>query len=477
MKMIIKNGNIIDPEKNCVYKGTICIKDGKIEKIVPSICEERHFITEESGISIIDAEGLMIGPGMVDTHVHFRDPGFTYKEDIHTGANAAKKGGYTQVVMMANTNPHIDNVETLKYVLEKGKETGIKVHACGNVTMDMKGEILTNMEELYENGAVGFTDDGVPLVDENICGEAMKRCALIGVPISFHEENPKFIENNGVNRGKASEFYGIGGSSREAEIDLIKRDIDLAKKINESLKNAGENATKCYLTQTSGNDTDNTNGVQNNDNTCFECENPCKNEVCLVIQHISTAEGVELVREGKLAGLDIHAEATPHHFALNEEAVIEFGTNAKMNPPLRTEEDRKAIIDGLSDGTIDLIATDHAPHSLEEKAKEITQAPSGIIGLETALSLSVKELVDSGRMTYPELFSRNSLAPCKLYGLDGGVIKEGMDADMVIFDPNSEWTVKKEEIASKASNTPFLDKTLKGVVKYTICRGEIVYQG
>lgn len=429
--MKIINGTIINPELNKMYKADIEVKSPAGSK--------------EEGL-VIDASGLYIAPGMADTHVHFRDPGFTYKEDILTGARAAAKGGYTEIVLMANTNPKVDNLDTLSYVIEKGKDTGIHISTCANVTMGMKGEEIVPMEELKEHGAVGFTDDGVPIMDSSVCLEAMKRSAQLGVPISFHEENPSFIENNGVNRGKASEYYGIGGSPREAEIDLIARDIELAKKACDELsKEAG-----------------NSGGVKN--------ASPR-----IVIQHISTKEGVELVRQAKKDGLDIHAEATPHHFSLTEDAVIKYGTNAKMNPPLRTEEDRMAVIEGLKDGTIDLIATDHAPHSAEEKAKSILDAPSGIIGLETCLSLAIKNLVNENHLTYPQLFNRLSLAPCELYGLKGGKIDDELNLDLVIFDPNATWVVS--EFESKSSNSPFVGEKLPGVIKYTICGGRIVYEG
>lgn len=423
--MKIVNGTIINPEKNEMYKADL-------EVVSPADYEDRDLI--------IDATGLYIAPGMADTHVHFRDPGFTYKEDIISGAEAAKKGGYTQIVLMANTNPKVDNTETLKYVLNKGKDTGIHINTCANVTMGMKGEILTPMEELKAAGAVGFTDDGVPVMNADVCLEAMKQCAKLGVPISFHEENTAFIDNNGVNRGAASEHYGIGGSPREAEIDLISRDIDLARRAFDELKAEDQN---------------------------IRCPK-------IVIQHISTKEGVELVRAAKTEGLDIHAEATPHHFSLNQEAVIKFGTNAKMNPPLRTEEDRLAILEGLKDGTIDLIATDHAPHSAEEKAKTITEAPSGIIGLETSLSLSIKHLINAEILTYPQLFNRISLAPCRLYGIEGGTVDNSLNQDLIIFDPDEKWVVSS--FKSKSSNSPFIGEELPGVIKYTICGGQIVYK-
>lgn len=431
-KILIKNGYVIDPKTGKDGHKDILISDGKIEKISESIDADacRKEVKGKNNLRVVDAEGLLVAPGLVDVHVHFRDPGFTEKEDIYTGAKAAAKGGFTSVVMMANTKPAIDSVDTLEYVLNKGKETAINVYACGNVTMGLKGEELTDMDALAQAGAVGFTDDGIPLVKEDIVKKAMEKCAQLDMPISFHEEDPSVIENNGINRGKASEFFGIGGSPRQAEINMIARDIKLAEGLGTSID----------------------------------------------IQHISTKEGVQLVREAKASGMSIHAEATPHHFSLTEEAAIEHGTLAKMNPPLREEADRRAIIAGLVDETIDMIATDHAPHTAEEKARELTKAPSGIIGLETALSLGITNLVDAGYMTINKLIKLMSTNPAAVYHLDAGYIAEGGPADIILIDTRVSEIYEKENIASKACNTPFIGCELKGKVMMTICRGEVAYE-
>lgn len=418
--LLIKNGYVINPKKKFEGKKDILIQDGKVVWIKNKIAAE--------GADIIDAEGLIVAPGLIDVHVHFRDPGFTYKEDIETGAKAAAKGGFTTVVLMANTKPPVDNEETLHYVLEKGKKTGIHVESCATVTKGMQGKELTNMSELQAAGAAGFTDDGIPILDDGMAEKAMEAVAKTGLPISFHEENPAYIENNGINRGKASEHFGIGGSDRQAEISMIERDLNIALE---------------------------TGAIIN-------------------IQHISTKEGVDLVRQAKKKGNNIHAEATPHHFTLTEEAVMEHGTLAKMNPPLRTEEDRQAIIKGLQDGTIDLIATDHAPHSAEEKQKKITEAPSGIIGLETALSLGIGELVEKGYLTLTELLEKMTCNPAALYGLNAGSIEEGASADLVLFDKEQKWMA--DSFISKSSNSPFLGKMMTGKICYTICNGNVVYQ-
>lgn len=436
--ILIKNVTIIDPVSERLYRADLEIKKGQIDKI--TVQEKTTGLQDEGEIAeataeksmedvqVIDGTGLLIAPGLADTHVHFRDPGFTYKEDIFTGAKAAKKGGFTEIVLMANTKPPVDNAETLTYVLSRGKETGIHVTSCANVTMGMGGKVLVPMEELAQAGAAGFTDDGIPLLNAELTKEAMMRAKALGKPISFHEEDPQLIQNNGVNAGKAAAFYQIGGSPREAEISLVKRDLELAKQTGADV----------------------------------------------VIQHISTAEAVELLRQYKKEGTKVHGEATPHHFTLTEDAVITKGTLAKMNPPLREEADRLAIIEGLRDGTIDLIATDHAPHSSEEKEKPITEAPSGIIGLETALSLGIRELVQKGYLTWSQLIQRMSTAPCKLYGIKGGVIQEGAAANLVIFHPEETWKVTS--FVSKSCNSPFLGEELPGVIYYTICDGEIVYR-
>ena len=419
--ILIQNGYMIDPKSGREGKYDILTEGDKIVKIGESLQ------ATGADCEVIDAEGLVVAPGLVDVHVHFREPGFTAKEDITTGAKAAAKGGFTTVVLMANTKPAVDNKETLEYVINRGKETAIHVTTCANVTMGMQGKELVPMEELAGQGAVGFTDDGIPIMDAEMVRSAMERAAKLDMPISFHEEDPALITNNGINRGKASEYFGIGGSPREAEIGLIDRDIQLAAQTG----------------------------------------------ACINIQHISTKEGVELVRKAKEAGYNVHAEATPHHFTLTEEAAIKYGTMAKMNPPLREEADRLAIIEALADGTIDLIATDHAPHTAEEKAKPITEAPSGIIGLETALPLAITVLVNGGHLTMMQVLEKMAYNPAQMYHLDAGYLAEGGPADLIIIDKDAIQVF--EEYASKASNTPFTGWELDGVVCTTICDGKVVF--
>lgn len=419
--ILIKNGILVRPERKEMEELDIVIQEGMVKELGKNY-DDAQFE------QVINAKGMLVAPGLIDVHVHFRDPGFTQKEDTITGANAAKKGGFTTVITMANTRPAVDNIETLEYLLKKGNETGIHVIPSAAISVGLKGEELVNMEELKAHGAAGFTDDGIPLMSEKLVLQAMEEAKRLNVPLSFHEEDRNFIETPGVNQGAVSEKLGLGGASALAEDILVARDGMLALETGATIN----------------------------------------------IQHISSKRSVECVRFYKKMGASIFAEATPHHFSLDETAVLEHGTLAKMNPPLRTKEDQAAIIHGLKDGTIDIIATDHAPHTKEEKEKTFTQAPSGIIGLETALALGITNLVKKGHLTMPELIAKMTVNPARLYQLDCGTIEPGKPADLVIFNPDEEWTV--DGFASKAANSPFSGATLNGKIHYTICNGKIVYQ-
>lgn len=419
---LIKNGYMIDPASGKEGKFDIVIKEGKIAQIAETI-------TPDAEMEVLDASNLIVAPGLIDTHSHFRDPGFTHKEDLSTGSAAAVKGGYTSVVLMANTNPAVDSTEVLTDILTRGNEMPLHVYSCANVTYGLKGEKITEMEALANAGAVGFTDDGIPILDEQVLKEALVKATALDLPVSLHEEDKNLIAQNGINRGKASAFCGIEGSPREAEYTLIDRDVQIAKELHAKL----------------------------------------------CVQHISTKEGVEIVRQARKTHPCIHAEATPQHFSITEDKVIEKGTLAKVNPPLRTEEDRLAIIEGLKDGTIDIIATDHAPHAAEEKAQSIEKAPSGMIGLETALSLAIRELVKPGHLTMSQMLANLTCNPAAFYKLNAGKLEVGQAADLVLFNPEEEWTVT-DQFASKSANSPFIGETMPGVVHFTIVDGKIAYQ-
>lgn len=418
--MIIKNGFFMNPNTHTSSIADLRITDGLIEEIGTDLTPAPQEVC-------LDAEGLTVAPGLIDTHTHFRDPGFTHKETLHTGALAAAKGGFTSVICMANTSPAVDSVPVLQDILKRAKEEKIRIFQAGTVSQGLKGLAFTEMSVLKEAGACGFTDDGIPITNAAFCYQAMKTAGELGVPISLHEEDPAFIRNNGINHGKVSDQMELYGSPSIAEESLVARD--------------------CMLALRSGAD--------------------------VVIQHISSRYSVELVRTFQEMGAHIHAEATPHHFTLTEDAVLSHGTLAKMNPPLRTEEDRQAIIRGLADGTIDIIATDHAPHSAAEKERPFPEAPSGIIGLETSLALGITSLVRPGHLSLMQLLEKMTINPAKLYHLPYGRIEKGSPADLVIFDPEERWIPKT--YLSLSSNSPFTGKELYGKVKYTICSGQLVY--
>lgn len=418
--ILIKDGRAVDPETGLDETLDLIIEDGRIKEI-------GKFSESESYEKIISAKGKIVAPGLVDIHVHFRDPGFTYKEDVETGARSAAAGGYTTVVCMANTKPVIDNVEVLKE-LEKREETlPIHVYNTAAVTMGLKGKELTDMPELLKAGAIGFTDDGIPIKDEKLVMEAMKTAAQLDVPISFHEEDPDLIGNSGINSGEVARKLGLEGAPALAEEVLVARDCLLALRTGAKIN----------------------------------------------IQHVSSEVSVQIIRLMKKMGAKVYAEVTPQHFSLTEEAVLRKGTLAKVNPPLRTEKDRYALIQGLREGVLDVIATDHAPHSPEEKNRELKQAPSGMIGLETALALGITNLVRKGHLTLSQLLEKMTVMPAGLYGMECGNIKKGANADLVIFDEREKWRV--EHFWSKSENSPFIGEELYGKVKYTICRGKIVY--
>ncbi len=418
---VIKNVRILDPASATDMTGDIGIENGKIAAI--------GTVETKAEDQVLDGKGLVASPGLVDTHVHFRDPGLTYKEDIYSGAHAAAAGGFTSVVCMANTKPVADNVDTVSYIVDKGKKTNIHIYATAAVTKAFDGKNLTDFRDLLKAGAVGFTDDGIPIKDAETVKAAMELAAELDVPISLHEEDPDLIERPGVNQGKVSEKLNYGGAPARSEYEMVRRD----------------------------------------------CELTLQTRAKTVIQHISSAESVEAVRQCWRRGGRIYGEVTPQHFSATEDLVLEKGALARVNPPLRTEADRQAIIEGLKDGTLNIIATDHAPHSREEKEKDIKDAPSGMIGLETSLALGITNLVKTGELELIDLLEKMTINPAMLYHLNAGRITEGGPADLVLFDPDKKWTVE-DHFYSKANNSPFIGMELTGKVQYTICDGKIVYQ-
>lgn len=420
--MIIKGGRVIDPLAKRDEVLDIKIEDGKIVEIAKDI--EASSGNEE----IIDARGKIVVPGLIDVHVHFRDPGQTHKEDLVTGSQAAIAGGFTSVVQMANTSPKIDSKEKIIEHYKRARDLPLKVFTVSALTRNFGDLELVDMEENFKRGALAFTDDGIPNRNSKLILEAMNRAKELGAIISFHEEDPELIEQNGINHSEVSDKLGIYGSPKIAETSFIARDVAMAIYTGAKIS----------------------------------------------IQHISTGLGVDLVKFGKEMGANIYAEVTPHHIALNDSAVLEYGSLAKMNPPLRSEEDRLRIIEGLKEGTIEIIATDHAPHTAEEKSKEITKAPSGIIGLETSFSICYENLVLTKEISLMKLIELMSTNPARIYGLEGGEISQGKIADLAIIDLESEYKIDKYK--SKSSNTPFKDKTLRGEVLYTISEGKIVFK-
>ena len=423
MPILLKNGTVIDYATNTYEKLDVLLENGKIEKIAKEI--------NETVEKTIDCTGLSIMPGMIDMHCHLREPGFEYKETIETGSKSAVKGGFTTICPMPNTNPTPDSTIVLQKIIEEAKRVNLcNVFPYASVTKGEKGEELVNFEELKKAGAIAFSDDGMPVVNSSIMRTAMIEVDRLNTFVASHCEE-KSVAEGAINSGKVAESLGVKGVLPEAEEIMAAREIVISE----------------------------TNNV--------------RGHIC----HISTKTSVDMIRDAKKRGVKITCETCPHYYSFTVEEVLKSGTNAKMNPPLREEKDREAIIKGLKDGTIDAIITDHAPHSEEEKQRELAKAPNGIIGFETALSATITNVVDKGYITYLDMVRLMSYSPAKLLGLSSkGSLKEGYDADITIFNPNTEYIYTKESIVSKSKNTPFIGKKLKGQVEYTIVNGEIKYQ-
>ena len=423
MTILLKNGNVVDYASRLNQKMDILIEDKKIVKVANQI--------NEVADNIIDCTGLMVIPGMIDMHCHLRQPGFEYKETIETGSKSAVKGGFTTICPMPNTKPTPDSAIILKEIIDEANRVNLcNVLPYSSVTKGEKGEELVDFEEMKKAGAIAFSDDGMPVVNSKMMREAMIKADKQNTFVASHCEE-KSVAQGAINAGPVAEKLGVEGVLPEAEEIMAAREIVISE------------------------------------------TNKVRGHIC----HISTKTSVAMIRDAKKRGVKITCETCPHYYSLTVEEVLKSGTNAKMNPPLREEEDRKAIIKGLQDGTIDAIITDHAPHSEEEKQKPLSAAPNGIIGFETALAASITNLIEPKHLGYLDLVRLTSYTPAKLLNLNTkGELKEGYDADITIFDPNMEYTYEKESIVSKSKNTPFIGKKLKGKVMYTIVGGKVVYE-
>lgn len=422
MTILIKNGRLINPSENLDKVMDIFVEDGIIKEKAESI--------EKQADTVIDAAGCYVMPGLIDLHVHFRDPGLTYKEDIETGSKAAAKGGFTTVCCMPNTKPVVDNVETVKYIIEKGEKTGLtNVLPVGAVTKNMAGVEITDVEELKKAGICAISEDGKSVMNSGVYRKAMKNAAKANVPVLAHCEDINLVEGGVINLGDKSSELGVKGISNAVEDVIAMRDIMLAKETGETL------------------------------------------HLC----HCSTKDSVEMVKRAKEEGIKVTAEVCPHHFSMCSDDITSNDGNFKMNPPLRAREDMKALIKGLQDDIMDVISTDHAPHSAEEKAKDLEHAPFGIVGLETSVALTVTNLVKKGYLTPMQMAAKMSYNPAKVLGIPKGTLDEGKIADITIIDPDKEYTIDVNTFESKGKNTPFDGYKVSGEVEYTILNGKVVY--
>lgn len=422
MTILIKNGRLINPSENLDKVMDIFVEDGIIKEKAESI--------EKQADTVIDAAGCYVMPGLIDLHVHFRDPGLTYKEDIETGSKAAAKGGFTTVCCMPNTKPVVDNVDTVKYIIEKGKKVGLtNVLPVGAVTKNMAGVEITDVEELKKAGICAISEDGKSVMNSGVYRKAMKNAAKANVPVLAHCEDINLVEGGVINLGDKSSELGVKGISNAVEDVIAMRDIMLAKETGATL------------------------------------------HLC----HCSTKDSVEMVKRAKEEGIKVTAEVCPHHFSMCSDDITSNDGNFKMNPPLRAREDMEALIKGLQDDIMDVISTDHAPHSAEEKAKDLEHAPFGIVGLETSVALTVTNLVKKGYLTPMQMAAKMSYNPAKVLGIPKGALDEGKIADITIIDPNKEYTIDVNTFESKGKNTPFDGYKVSGEVEYTILNGKVVY--
>ena len=422
MPLLIRWGRVIDPARGVDGLLDVLIDRGKIVRLGKDLNPENA--------DVLDASGLAAAPGLVDMHVHLREPGFETKETIVSGCAAAARGGVTTLVAMPNTRPATDCPETVKLVRDKAAPTGVNVLPAGAVTVGQKGQALTDFAALKAAGVPALTDDGVPIQNLALLRRAMQEAKSLNLPLLDHCEDRDMVQNYAVNEGKVSARLGLPGRPAIAEELQIMRDVMLAEE------------TGAHI------------------------------HIC----HISTGKGVDIVRRAKARGVRVTCETCPQYFTLTEDEVLRQGTMARVNPPLRTQADVEAIRAGLIDGTIDAIVTDHAPHTAEEKARPLPDAPSGMVGLETSLALALTGLYHSGLLSLSRVLDLMSHSPAALLGLDKGALSVGADADLVLFDPDQEWTIDKNQFASKGRNTPFHGRVVRGKIKYTVSQGNIIYQ-
>ena len=431
--LLIRNGRVIDPANKIDEPRDLLVREGRIAGV-----EKPGAFAEVRDAETIDATGCVVAPGFIDVHVHLREPGQGHKETIASGTAAAAAGGFTTVVAMPNTTPVNDSVDVLRWMVSPDRKPTIRVLAMPAATVGSAGEVQTDFATLAAAGAVGFTDDGKPILQPEMMRAALTRAAELGLPVSQHAEDPRLSHGAIMNHGVVAFRLGLRGYPAVAEYSIVERDIDLVREIERS--RAG---LKPHLH----------------------------------VQHVSTGRALDAIRRAKSEGLHATCEAAPHHFALTDEAVGDYDTNAKMNPPLRAEEDRRAVIEALLDGTVDCIATDHAPHASWEKEVEFDRAPNGITGLETALGLALRILHRDHGLPLARVVSLMSLQPARLIGLqDRGMLSPGAEADIVVFDPAAEWPFDVRESRSKSKNTPFNGALMLGRVSATICGGRVVHR-
>lgn len=428
-RLVIQNARLVDPSTGHDGEYNIYIMGGRVASVKPSKEDTSELTPGAPGLELIDACGLLVVPGLVDVHTHLREPGYEYKETVRSGARAAASGGFTTILCMANTDPVNDNQSVTRHIIKQAADTGINVLPVGAVTRGLKGGELTEMAELKEAGCVAVSDDGMPVVSAGLMRRALEYSKIFNLPVITHAEEPDLVMDGVMNEGPVSTRLGLPGIPNAAEDVMVARDIMLAELTGGRLH----------------------------------------------IAHVSTRGAVALVREAKARGVNVTAEAAPHHLTLTDEAVDGYDTNAKMNPPLRSADDVEALIAGLKDGTIDTIATDHAPHAIVDKDVEFSRAANGIIGLETAFSL-VYGLVDDGVLDLAAIVRAMTINPSKAMNLDKGSLRVGASADMAFIDTGAVWTVEPDKLLSKSKNTPYAGKTLKARVVRTIAGGATVYE-